>query len=134
MREIKFRGYNGNYKKGDGHWIFGNLLIRSEESLPGGKFAVIEPHQELKYEEYPVRIETISQFTGLRDSRGVSIYEGDILGLKGCGSLIVGFYRSMFVTYFVGDEICDCSPLDDLSTKYEIIGNCFENPELLKSS
>ena len=125
MREIKFRGYNGDFKLRNGGWIIGSF-IRND------LYGLIIPLDKMAYKEYPVLVETVGQFTGLLDKNGKEIYEGDILGSEKYSTLIVGFYRSMFCTYFINAEICDSDPINDLSTShYKIIGNIYENPELL---
>lgn len=74
----------------------------------------------------------IMQYTGLKDRNGVEIYEGDILEKNH------GEYSKEIVKY--GGQQTDCEsggysygiyldwPVDD----YEIIGNIYENPELIK--
>ena len=67
MREIKFRGYNKKEKK----WFYG-LIVDI-----GAKLAQICPSDT--HGSVVVPIETIGQYTGLKDKTGKEIYEGDIL-------------------------------------------------------
>lgn len=64
MREIKFRGRDEH-----GRWHFGDLL----------SWPLIRSFNGWNYEYKEVAAETVGQFTGLTDSNGKEIYEGDIL-------------------------------------------------------
>jgi len=76
----------------------------------------------------------VMQFTGLTDKNGKEVYEGDIIQwphLKGHDiPVIVYFNDSEFV--FVGKPINPQSETESwLDNKCEVIGNIYENPELL---
>ncbi len=81
---------------------------------------------------FPERFE-VMQYTGLKDKNGVEIYEGDIVRCfrdgpsevvfkKGCFGLET--YTSIGNYYYTFDEVYGYC---------EIIGNIYENPELLES-
>lgn len=80
----------------------------------------------------------LMQSTGLVDKNGKEIFEGDILDYKGRKALVRwhGSYAS-FIYRFV-DELqkrkTEWKPLYLAYMKCEIIGNIYENPELLEES
>lgn len=84
----------------------------------------------------PVDPKSIGQSTGLKDKNGKEIFEKDILDYKGRKVIVKwhGSYAS-FIYEFV-DELqnrtTEWQPLYLSSYHFEIIGNFYENPELLE--
>lgn len=126
MREIKFRG-----KGLDGIWRTGDLVRESE-------FVWIDSHE--------VDVESVGQFTGLKDVDGKEIYEGDIIDfLKGdelCDTpcyVCWHPYLSQFYMCFSYDihpnERDTKASLGDMiyqhGYKVKILGNIYDNPDLL---
>ena len=118
-REILFRG-----KAGD-EWVYGDLG-RLKNAITITKRNFIYP--------YIVMPETVGQFTGLTDKNGVKIFEGDILKYRNVLNKphvgTVKYYANAKPVadngYYIVD-LAECNPDD-----FEIIGNIFDNPELLK--
>ena len=91
---------------------------------------------------------TIQQYTGLNDSKGKEIYEGDIVKehhFEDWGDKIGYEYIGIVVYKEYSDDILYAGyktiPAKNQNTKFrgnaiqsdcEVIGNIFENPELLK--
>ena len=61
----------------------------------------------------------IMQYTGLKDKNGIEIYEGDLIYISGYGIYEVEF---PFIELYDRDDINDIG---------KILGNIYENPELL---
>ena len=79
--------------------------------------------------------ELLLQFTGLKDEKGVEIYEGDIVR----NNFDLSVYKVKYVTKdwysfcFINLSTNECNHLyefDDIDI--EVIGNIYENPELVK--
>lgn len=137
MREILFRGkqaYNGE-------WIAGGLLQDDD----GKTYIVGYEHRggidgmiDAELTSWAVISETIGQYTGLTDKNGTKIFEGDIVtvslswdeddvmdvGRVFYSEEICGFYRTSKV--FGGG-----CPSMTYTDEYEIIGNIYDNPELV---
>lgn len=68
-------------------------------------------------------------WTGLKDKNGVEIYEGDIVAYKAdrrCIFEVKFGKRFIDSIQFIGWNI------DEPASDYEVIGNIYENPELLE--
>lgn len=138
-REIKFRG------RDKGNWHYGDLVqeIRhNDNKLFDGTMTHIR-NFEYKNGSYigdifPVNPNTIGQYTGLHDKNGKEIYEGDIVYCQtkyGKAKAIIKFIDGKFVAYWNsaithpqnGHHIA-CY---DINKKFEVIGNIYDNLELL---
>lgn len=135
MREILFRGKTIKQNKGvttektikENMWVYGNLTIGEIE---GYKADMISNKKEIYY----INPETIGQYTGLTDKNGTEIFEGDIMPVWENGE------KYLYKVVYCGDCFM-LAMLDSeqgsypLSIKHdisEVIGNIYDNPELLE--
>lgn len=157
-RAIKFRGKslydkypkaNGGFEIPQGAFVYGNLVVDMNGNpqidiqgyIDGNSF-----HHSLW-----VDADTVGQFTGLCDKNGKEIYDGDIIysefpdGSKtncligwdeenSCFGLMDEYnYRSKLEGYdFPKFENAIFCNFRKHSKKFEVIGNIYDNPELLK--
>jgi len=71
----------------------------------------------------------LMQYTGLKDKNGVEIYEGDVLSIEGFAVEVLWEQeRAKFSTQRNGSSFFSFS---DNARFAEVIGNIYENPELL---
>lgn len=137
MREIKFRARRTDKDE----FAFGDLLTGM--GYKKGKFFIL-PH--LSYypsdcksvDGYEVVPETIGQFTGLYDKNGKEIYEGDILAFDTSyvdfnDVIEVRFVRGVFAFLWNGNLEDEC-PINAPTREWaNVIGNIYDNPELIKT-
>lgn len=133
VREIKFRGKRFD----NGQWAYGNLII---DDSGNSEIIDYENNREIRYD---VRGETISQFTGLLDKDGNEIYEGDILMCIGQREDNKGrkYIRNvLFTNGAFGMKLpewkcvsCLCNHIVNGKINWEIVGNIFDNSELIDS-
>ena len=103
----------------------GNIWIIDEDSVDGEWIVNNDIH--------------LMQSTGLKDKNGKEIFEGDILGIETDeGILNVNvFWDSKHALFMFESEIHNEKELlaelvEDNTYPFEIIGNIYENPELLE--
>lgn len=136
MREILFRGK----RKSDGEWIDG-YYVQTNDFLDERKLNLIfeansvnYPHSEI-VGTHEVDSETIGQYTGLTDKNGVKIFEGDIVWFDGGWEEYGGNTFEVVFTngcFYLGrnpDTVCFL--LKAYIEWAEVIGNIYDNPELL---
>ncbi|MFP2985350.1 YopX family protein [Bacillus velezensis] len=145
MREIKFRGMGIN-----GEWYYGNLSIIKQriKSMGIESGSYISNKAGIPF-AYSVRPETVGQYTGLKDKNGREIYEGDVVRNH-------RRYSNELLEVFWQEEVADYSSDGVYWTKevpgfrfkrinkgmmtvfvanvnLEVIGNIYEDPELIES-
>lgn len=153
MREIKFRAYDLDYKMmiyPKAHYVEqGGIATQKQKDKEWSNYVIGEVYNPEENEYHAiVRGDTrfiLLQYTGLKDKNGKEIYESDILEHSqheytekfevcyGLGNYDSGVYK------FIGFYLKKISNGDDdgytgymFDTNYiEVIGNIWQNPELL---
>lgn len=132
MREILFRGKTIV----TGRWIEGLLWKKKYDS--NKIFISYFPDKDDNEDALVVDPETVCQFTGLLDKNGVKIFEGDICrNIKNEEIVSVRWHGTM--AGYVWNKrrednkyLYNFGELFRVYDKYEVIGNIFDNPELME--
>ena len=139
MREILFKAKRID----NGEWVEGTYLCRENWKWVECKKAT---HFILVQDEYgftwrKIDVETLCQFTGLTDKNGKRIWENDICNRKEKYPEIVKYHKGDFIldySYALGKETgynyCNLGFYVCERKVVEVIGNVFDNPELLEGS
>lgn len=121
MREIKFRGKYDFGKR----WLYGDLrhignIVCIYSGTDANVGSTVDPA-------------TVGQFTGLLDSNGKEIYEGDIIKVR-TQNPYWRFRRNFVVTWGTDGWLLDGDSLYSWFSLHtlEVIGNVHDNPGLLE--
>lgn len=129
MREILFRGkdFSGVINHS---WCFGNLDTTEDDRAIiiyfdrfGNKCKIF------------VNPDTVGQYTGLNDKNGKKIFEGDIVKRFWFSKMCIyqiGYDNGL--ACFIGRAGMKFTTFDYDSEEFEVIGNIYDNPELIKEN
>ena len=136
MREYKFRAWDKEYEKmtyfdDEDYDYRPPLVFRLDQVFK--KDSNYDDYEDFEYNDITDSVE-IMQYTGLHDKDGKEIYEGDIVksffvDTDEAGNEIYKYYI-IEVKY---DEVL-CSYKIDKFMNLEVIGNIYENKELLNET
>lgn len=115
MREIEFRAWHK-----EAEFMFDVYGLSST--------AVEEKRNGISY-IYSRKDVVLMQYTGLKDKNGKKIYEGDMV--KNDVDTGVVFWHEARAMFLVDSSLTDIAPMDDWDN-FEVIGNIYDNPELLE--
>mgnify|MGYP003612514475 CR=1 FL=1 len=131
-REIKFRGFSEELKC----FVYGFYHEVEAEGV-GYSYIFFQGHTT------PVRADSVAQFTGQYDKKLKEIYEDDIVGdWTNVDGIMEQSKQTVYFDELLGQWMLDNSLKQDKTIsyslfselqdfEYEIIGNIFENPDLL---
>lgn len=145
MREILFRGKRVD----NGEWVYGHY--HSYDISCAGKTKICCTYHVIRADNvYP---ETVGQYTGLTDKNGKKIFEGDILQgyqypylseghfnyyaeviyFENCPAFGIYTFKNPNLNVVRGISAGNTDLMEDWESKnWEVIGNVYDNPELLE--
>lgn len=145
-RTIKFRGKRADNKE----WVYGYYVVD-----PLGRHRIyLKPFDDATTNTFFfILSKTVGQFTGLLDKNGKEVYEGDVLNIDeihssfGKNKWIVFYDDSAFqvkptktigrvsLVKFMYDayEYDVIKHIEDISELLSVIGNIYDNPELIQN-
>lgn len=125
-REILFRGWNEKNKK----WLYGYYFVYRG-------FHFISPDEKVNpldtYEDYVVDADTVGQYTGMKDAKGVKIFDGDIIKSRNFRYAIqYNEFETRFMAVFEERQDFQYRINQQWINEFKtvVIGNIHENPEL----
>ena len=133
MREILFRGK----RIGTGEWVDGlivktnncSVFIVNEADEYGCGICIQESSLDKNYEVDP---STVGQFTGLTDSNGDKIFEGDIVECAREDEPLKVEWCEDTARFILSASTFCCDFDNYWGYEMEVIGNIHDNTELLK--
>ena len=142
-REILFRGKGVN----DGRWYYGYYVKQSKTTYCIAEDYTMHPDNTIHLIAYDhmtdwglpnehkvveVNPETVGQCTGQTDKNGVRIFEGDIV--KGKVHMRTGYrVRTGVIEYYIDAfKMKVGTEYKEIPFQREIVGNAYDNPELLE--
>lgn len=123
MRTILFRG-----KDKEGEWHYGRLAYMFVDIEMAE--ASVDVIQDENHNTWQINPDTICEYTGLMDSNGKRIFEGDIVHVYGYGNVICAFGGGQWGGFEEGAGVVPFCP-SIWGMGGEVVGNRWDNPELL---
>ena len=135
-REILFRAKSVS----SGNWVYGNYIHSKRFSGCSNEYRI---HEQDSGIESDIDQESVGQFTGLKDKNGTKIFENDIVSFKrGIGNWSEKTMTTNHVVswddtvsrFSLGTEKESIKFRSHSRYEYEVLGNIFDNPEILEAA
>ena len=127
-RQIKFRG-----KTSFGQWVYGSYIKDYFKARERYQDAIIYYLPNERRCTAFLDRESIGEFTGLYSVGGVELYEGDIFNTKPARYQVIFKDGQFMAEWLIGYKAAlQTIPLYQICDQAILIGNIFDNPELLK--
>lgn len=125
MRDIKFRGK----RLDNDEWIYGHYY--EYQTSPFIRYEDYSDNASTEIDK-EVRLETVGQYTGLKDKNGKEIYDDDLLKDKFGDIYTASWNGCLYGRSKMGHRL-RCDIIRKIEEEFEIIGNKHDNPELLNT-
>ena len=132
MREILFKAK----RKDNGEWVEG--YYRSIPCMGMLEHYIMPRNPKNRMEQYAIAPDTLCQYTGLTDKNGRRIWENDIVSAWSEGKNAIGKVirraDGLYIMYpaYQNKEFWGLCPKKNGKTTVEVIGNIFDNADLLE--
>lgn len=138
MKEIKFRAISKHdfkyIKKGQKGFMFYQQVIKDKEDISELWF-VMENNPDFRYRFDDVLLDDDwikMQFSGLHDTRDKEIYEGDIIKLPNTHICVIAWKNAQLLPVAIKKRWGIKKYEHWIARNAEILGNIYENSELIK--
>lgn len=139
MREILFKARTT--KKHNEKHAFDNVWVEGDLIRSGGKYYIHTTGNKVNVDGelgkiivmHEIDPDTLCQYTGLTDKNGQKIWENDIVrNEEGDIGVVQWFEEHAAFMIWNKTKNCVCYLAENDFSKIEIVGNEFDNPELLE--
>lgn len=136
-------------RKDNGEWVYGGIFYQKSDEVKEKAVYIIRGSLNDVGCAYEVILETVGQYTGLKDKNGKLIFEGDVVKLTDTNNNIewkayvvfgnpYGEFNWGWNLMYIGEktkvdtDILLWTEMEETGAYCEVIGNVYDNPELLE--